>query len=95
MRDFKGFLRQAHRRGLRVIIELVLNPHLDQHHVSAGRQAKLGNHWREFYVWSDTPEKYREARIIFNDFEPSNWTWDPIAQAHYWHRFYAHQPDLN
>src|SRR6058998_398087 len=96
MRDFKTFLREAHRRGLRVIIELVLNHTSDQHAwFRRARQAKPGNHWRKFYVWSDTPEKYREARIIFKDFEPSNWTWDPVAQAHYWHRFYAHQPDLN
>jgi maltose alpha-D-glucosyltransferase / alpha-amylase len=96
MRDFKTFLREAHRRDLRVIIELVLNHTSDQHAwFRRARQAKPGHHWRKFYVWSDTPEKYREARIIFNDFEPSNWTWDPVAQAHYWHRFYAHQPDLN
>src|SRR5438876_4088344 len=96
MRDFKAFLREAHRRGLRVIIELVLNHTSDQHPwFRRARQAKPGNHWRKFYVWSDTPEKYREARIIFKDFEPSNWTWDPVAHAHYWHRFYAHQPDLN
>jgi maltose alpha-D-glucosyltransferase/alpha-amylase len=96
MRDFKAFLREAHRRGLRVIIELVLNHTSDQHAwFRRARQAKPRNHWRKFYVWSDTPEKYREARIIFKDFEPSNWTWDPVAQAYYWHRFYAHQPDLN
>src|SRR2546427_9292098 len=96
MRDFKTFLREAHRRGLRVIIELVLNHTSDEHAwFRRARQAKPGNHWRKFYVWSDTPEKYREARIIFRDFEPSNWTWDSVAQAHYWHRFYAHQPDLN
>ncbi len=96
MRDFKAFLREAHRRGLHVIIELVLNHTSDQHPwFRRARQAKPGNHWRKFYVWSDTPEKYREARIIFKDFEPSNWAWDPVAQGHYWHRFYAHQPDLN
>src|SRR5437868_302114 len=96
MRDFKAFLREAHRRGLRVIIELVLNHTSDQHPwFRRARQAKPGSHWRKFYVWSETPDKYRKARIIFKDFDPSNWDWDPVAQAHYWHRFYAHQPDLN
>src|SRR6266404_4297044 len=81
MRDFKGFLREAHRRDLRVIIELVLNHTSDQHPwFRRARQAKPGNHWRKFYVWSDTPEKYREARIVFKDFEPSNWTWDPVRR---------------
>ena len=96
LRDFEGFLRQAHRRGLRVITELVLNHSSDQHvWFQRSRRAKPGSHWRNFYVWSDTPERYKEARIIFKDFEPSNWTYDPIAKAYYWHRFFAHQPDLN
>src|SRR5216684_2715084 len=96
MRDFKAFLREAHRRGLRVIIELVLNHTSDQHPwFQRARQAKPGNHWRNFYVWSDTGTKYSEARIIFTDTETSNWTWDPVARAYYFHRFYAHQPDLN
>ena len=94
--DFKVFLREAHRHGLRVITELVLN-HPSDHHpwFQRARRAKAGSAWRDFYVWSDTPEKYTDARIIFKDFETSNWTWDPVARAYYWHRFYAHQPDLN
>ncbi len=96
LRDFRDFLKAAHRRGLRVITELVLNHTSDQHPwFQRARRAKPGSIWRDFYVWSDTPEKYREARIIFKDFEPSNWSWDPVAKAYYWHRFYAHQPDLN
>ena len=96
LKDFKVFLKQAHARNLRVITELVVNHTSDQHHwFQRSRRAPKGSPERDFYVWSDTVEKYREARIIFRDFEPSNWTWDPVAQAYYWHRFYAHQPDLN
>jgi maltose alpha-D-glucosyltransferase / alpha-amylase len=96
LHDVKEFLREAHERGLRVITELVLNHTSDQHPwFQRARRAKAGSRWRDFYVWSDTPEKYKDARIIFKDFEPSNWTWDPVAKAYYWHRFYAHQPDLN
>ncbi|EEF58679.1 maltose alpha-D-glucosyltransferase [Pedosphaera parvula] len=94
--DFKTFIREAHQRGLRVITELVLNHTSDQHRwFQRARRAKTGSPERDFYVWSDTPEKYKNVRIIFNDFEPSNWTWDHVAQAYYWHRFYSHQPDLN
>ena len=94
--DFKEFMKEAHDRGLRVITELVLNHTSDQHHwFQKSRRAKPGSPEREFYVWSDTPEKYKSARIIFNDFEPSNWTWDPLAKSYFWHRFYSHQPDLN
>lgn len=94
--DFKFFLREAHRRGLRVITELVLNHTSDQHAwFQRARRAQPGSIWRDYYVWSDTPEKYKDARIIFKDFESSNWTWDPLANAYYWHRFYSHQPDLN
>jgi maltose alpha-D-glucosyltransferase/alpha-amylase len=94
--DFRAFLREAKVRGLRVITELVVNHTSDQHPwFQRSRRAKPGSRERNFYVWSDTPEKYKEARIIFKDFEPSNWTWDPIAHAYYWHRFYSHQPDLN
>jgi maltose alpha-D-glucosyltransferase/alpha-amylase len=94
--DFKTFLREAHRRGLRVITELVINHTSDQHPwFQRARRAPPGSRWRDFYVWSDRPDRYDEARIIFRDFEPSNWTWDPVAKAYYWHRFYAHQPDLN
>ena len=96
IRDFRKFLDEAHRRGLRVITELVLNHTSDQHPwFQRARHAAPGSRERDFYVWSDTPEKYKDARIIFQDFEQSNWTWDPIAKAHFWHRFYSHQPDLN
>ena len=96
LREFKQLLRAAHSRGIRVITELVLNHTSDQHPwFQRARLAKPGSVHRDFYVWSDTPEKYREARIIFQDFETSNWTWDPLAKAYYWHRFYSHQPDLN
>ncbi|HYP08245.1 MAG TPA: maltose alpha-D-glucosyltransferase [Bryobacteraceae bacterium] len=96
LKDFQLFLREAHRRGLRVITEVVINHTSDQHPwFQRARRAAPGSKWRDFYVWSDTPEKYSEARIIFKDFETSNWTWDPVAKAYYWHRFYSHQPDLN
>jgi maltose alpha-D-glucosyltransferase/alpha-amylase len=96
LREFKQFLRAAHSRGIRVITELVLNHTSDQHPwFQRARRAKPGSVYRDFYVWSDTARKYREARIIFQDFETSNWTWDPLAKAYYWHRFYYHQPDLN
>ena len=96
LRDFSLFLREAHRRGLRVITELVLNHTSDQHKwFQRARRAAPGSSWRNFYVWSDTPDKYKEARIIFKDVETSNWTWDEAAGAYYWHRFFSHQPDLN
>ena len=96
LHEFKQLLRAAHSRGIRVITELVLNHTSDQHPwFQRARRAKPGSVHRDFYVWSDSPEKYREARIIFQDFETSNWTWDPLAGAYYWHRFYFHQPDLN
>jgi maltose alpha-D-glucosyltransferase / alpha-amylase len=96
MRDFKKFLREAHRRGIRVITELVVNHTSSDHQwFQRARRAPPGSRWRNFYVWSDTSERYEDARIIFQDFEGSNWTWDPIAKAYYWHRFYHHQPDLN
>src|SRR5262245_45765461 len=94
--DFREFLRQAHRHGLRVITELVINHTSDQHPwFQRARLAPPGSVERDFYVWSDTAEKYKDARIIFKDFEPSNWSWDHVAKAYYWHRFYSHQPDLN
>jgi len=94
--DFRAFLNAAHKRGLRVITELVINHTSDQNPwFQKSRRAPPGSPEREFYVWSDTPEKYSDARIIFKDFETSNWSWDPLAKAYYWHRFYAHQPDLN
>ena len=96
LRDFKLFLREAHFRGLKVITELVVNHTSDQHPwFQKARTAKAGSSRRNFYVWSDTADKYKEARIIFQDFESSNWTWDPVAGAYFWHRFYSHQPDLN
>ncbi|HEX8168178.1 MAG TPA: maltose alpha-D-glucosyltransferase, partial [Beijerinckiaceae bacterium] len=96
MRDFRRFVRAAHERGLRVITELVINHTSDQHPwFQKARAAKPGSAAREFYVWSDTDKKYQDTRIIFLDTEPSNWSWDPVAQAYFWHRFYAHQPDLN
>ena len=96
LRDFKSFVREAHARGLRVVTELVINHTSDQHPwFQRARRADPGTVERDFYVWSDTPEKYAEARIIFKDFESSNWSWDPVAKAYYWHRFYSHQPDLN
>src|SRR5919201_2740680 len=96
MRSFRGLLREAHRRGIRVITELVINHTSDQHPwCPRARRAPAGSRWRNFYVWSDTPERYREARIIFQDFESSNWAWDPLAHQYYWHRFYTQQPDLN
>src|SRR5947209_1839141 len=96
LNDFQEFLEEAHKRGLRVITELVINHTSDQHPwFQRARRAPKGSPERDFYVWSDTPEKYKEARIIFKDFEHSNWSWDHVAQAYYWHRFYAHQPDLN
>jgi len=94
--DFRAFLREAHQRGLRVITELVLNHTSDQHPwFQQSRRARRGSRRRDYYVWSDTAEKYKGTRIIFKDSEPSNWTWDPVANAYYWHRFYFHQPDLN
>ncbi len=96
LKAFKRFLREAHRRGLRVITELVLNHTSDQHPwFQRARQAKPGSRWRDFYVWSDTPDRYPGVRVIFEDYETSNWTWDPVAQSYYWHRFFSHQPDLN
>jgi maltose alpha-D-glucosyltransferase / alpha-amylase len=94
--DFKTFLREAHKHGLRVITELVLNHTSDQHPwFQRARNAKPGSRWRNFYVWSDTPKKYADTRIIFKDVEVSNWTWDHAARAYFWHRFFSHQPDLN
>jgi maltose alpha-D-glucosyltransferase/alpha-amylase len=96
MEDFREFLTQAHNRGLQVMIELVINHTSDQHPwFQRARLAPKGSPERDFYVWSDTDEKYSEARIIFTDTEKSNWTWDPEAQQYYWHRFFSHQPDLN
>jgi maltose alpha-D-glucosyltransferase/alpha-amylase len=94
--DFKRFLAAAHERRLQVVIEFVLNHTSEQHEwFQRARTAPPGSTERNYYVWSDTDEKYRDARIIFLDSERSNWTWDPSANAYYWHRFFHHQPDLN
>jgi maltose alpha-D-glucosyltransferase/alpha-amylase len=96
LRDLRRLVKEAHKRGLRVIAELVCNHTSDQHPwFQRARRARPGSAARNFYVWSDTPDKYKEARIIFKDTEVSNWTWDPVAGAYFWHRFYSHQPDLN
>jgi maltose alpha-D-glucosyltransferase/alpha-amylase len=96
LRSFKRFLAAAHQRGLRVITELVINHTSDQHAwFQRARTAEPGSVERDFYVWSDSNRAYADARIIFGDFETSNWTWDHVAGAYYWHRFYSHQPDLN
>lgn len=96
LHDLKRLIAAAHERGLRIITELVINHTSDQHPwFQRARLAKPGSAAREFYVWSDTDQKYAETRIIFIDTEKSNWTWDPVAGAYYWHRFYSHQPDLN
>jgi len=94
--DFARLLKEAHRRGMRVITELVLNHTSSEHPwFQRARRAPPGSVERDFYVWSETPERYKDTRIIFKDYETSNWSWDPIAKAYYWHRFYGHQPDLN
>ena len=102
LKDFQEFLGEAHRRSLRVITELVLNHTSDQHPwFQRARRSPPGSPERDFYIWCDAPEnelgpkRYSQARIIFPDFEQSNWAWDPIARSYYWHRFYSHQPDLN
>ena len=96
LKDFREFVKSAHYRGLRVITELVLNHTSDQHRwFQLARRSDPESPFRDFYIWSDTPEKFQEARVIFQDFEASNWTWDPMARAYFWHRFYSHQPDLN
>jgi maltose alpha-D-glucosyltransferase / alpha-amylase len=94
--DFKAFVREAQRRGLKVITELVVNHTSDQHPwFQAARRAPAGSAKRDYYVWSDTDQKYKGTRIIFTDTETSNWAWDPVAKQYYWHRFFSHQPDLN
>ncbi len=94
--DFKKFLREAHRRNLKVIIELVINHTSDEHEwFQRARKAPKGSVYRNYYNWTDDPTKYKDARIIFTDYESSNWTWDPVAEQYYWHRFFHHQPDLN
>jgi maltose alpha-D-glucosyltransferase/alpha-amylase len=94
--DARRLIAEAHARGIRVVTELVINHTSDQHPwFQAARRAPAGSPERDLYVWSDDDKKWPETRIIFLDTETSNWTWDPVAQAYYWHRFYSHQPDLN
>jgi maltose alpha-D-glucosyltransferase/alpha-amylase len=96
MRDVRTLIQEAHRRGMRVINELVCNHTSDQHPwFQRARRARRGSVARNYYVWRDSNEEYADARVIFKDFEPSNWSWDSLAQQFYWHRFYSHQPDLN
>ena len=95
LEDFKAFLSAAHARGIRVIIEMVLNHTSDQHPWFQESRGSRDNPKRDWYVWSDTDERYRGVRIIFLDTEMSNWAWDPVSKSYYWHRFFSHQPDLN
>ena len=96
LQDVRRFVREAHARGLRVITELVINHTSDQHPwFQRARTARPGSSHHNYYVWSDTDQKYDGTRIIFLDTEKSNWTWDPVAKSYFWHRFYSHQPDLN
>jgi maltose alpha-D-glucosyltransferase / alpha-amylase len=96
LEDFRQLVAAAHARGIRVLVELVVNHTSDQHPwFQRARRAPSGSRERDYYVWSDTDEKYKDARIIFTDTEKSNWTWDPEAKQYYWHRFFSHQPDLN
>ena len=95
MEDFERFLSEAHDRGLRVIAELVMNHTSDQHPWFQEARKSPDNPYRDYYVWSDNDQQYLGARIIFTDTERSNWTWDPVAQQYFWHRFFSHQPDLN
>jgi maltose alpha-D-glucosyltransferase/alpha-amylase len=92
---FREFIDAAHGRGLRVITELVLNHTSDQHPWFKEARSSPDNPRRDWYVWSDSDDRYRDVRIIFLDTEQSNWAWDPVSKSHYWHRFFSHQPDLN
>jgi maltose alpha-D-glucosyltransferase/alpha-amylase len=95
LQDFQKFLEAAHARGLRVIADLVMNHTSDQHPWFQASRADPTSPYRQYYVWSDDDQRYRDARIIFTDTEKSNWAWDPLAKSYYWHRFFTHQPDLN
>ncbi|GEO11688.1 maltose alpha-D-glucosyltransferase [Segetibacter aerophilus] len=96
IKQFKEFMAEAHKRNLKVITELVINHTSDQHPwFQRARTAPKGSPERDFYVWTDDPNQWKDVRIIFTDYEASNWTWDPVAQQYYWHRFFHHQPDLN
>ncbi|MBA3266603.1 MAG: trehalose synthase, partial [Nocardioidaceae bacterium] len=93
--DFKRLLDDAHERGLKVIVDFVMNHTSDQHVWFQESRRDPRGPYGDFYVWSDTDDLYGDARVIFVDTEPSNWTWDPLRQQYFWHRFYSHQPDLN
>ena len=94
--QFAQLLEQAHKRNMKVITELVINHTSDQHPwFQRARKSPIGSVERDYYVWTDNPKQYKDVRIIFQDFEASNWSWDPVAQQYYWHRFFSHQPDLN
>ncbi|MGZ9222175.1 MAG: maltose alpha-D-glucosyltransferase, partial [Anaerolineales bacterium] len=93
--DFKALIDEAHKRNIRIVMDLVLNHTSSEHPWFQAARADRNSPYRDYYVWSDTEDKYRDARIIFIDTEPSNWTWDELAGQYYWHRFYASQPDLN
>jgi maltose alpha-D-glucosyltransferase/alpha-amylase len=95
LEDFKAFLAAAHARGIRVIIEMVLNHTSDQHPWFQESRSSRDNPKRDWYVWSDADDRYKGVRIIFLDTELSNWAWDPVSKSYYWHRFFSHQPDLN
>jgi maltose alpha-D-glucosyltransferase/alpha-amylase len=93
--DFKTFVEQAHQRGMRVIADLVMNHTSADHPWFQESRSSKDNARADWYVWSDTDDRWPEARIIFLDTEPSNWTWDPVRGQYFWHRFFSHQPDLN
>ena len=93
--DFRQFLKAAHKRGIRVLADLVLNHTSDQHSWFQEARHSTDPLKRNYYVWSDSDKRYEDARIIFTDTETSNWSWDPVAKQYYWHRFFSHQPDLN
>jgi maltose alpha-D-glucosyltransferase / alpha-amylase len=94
--DFKLLLKEAHRRGIKIITELILNHTSDQHPwFRKAKRSKPGSRFRDYYVWSDNPDKYADARVIFTEQESTNWTYEPEAKAYYWHRYYRHQPELN
>jgi maltose alpha-D-glucosyltransferase / alpha-amylase len=93
--DFEALTQAAHKRGLRIITDLVLNHTSDRHPWFQEARRSKTSPYHDYYVWSDNTDRYKQARIIFTDTEHSNWTWDTVAQQHYWHRFYSHQPDLN
>ena len=95
LQDAKQFIKEAHRRNLKVMFDLVMNHTSDQHPWFQEARSDPKSPRRGYYVWSDTDQKYQDARIIFTDTERSNWTWDPVAKQYFWHRFFSHQPDLN